>query len=288
MMETDVTESPTPMGLPAWRAPDFDRVVNQTHGVLTIMGQAIEPADALATDRRAYEEALAGWRNEERVALDNRIVNEFPFPIANCYRRFLKGTVDPLRKLYALRDTAEAAVHLLFALTLGELRSIDGQVVGTHAKPAWVHSDKLHERIELVRTLIQWGGSELALSASIPMPALGGLDKLRHARNDISHRAELTKSQALEVLSEAEPLLIRCLACLDWLADVQLIQPLDHEQFLVFTGASAEQEVAKIQLSQELRRKIADRECANREVFLLRDGHLFSLFPIIVPQEDAV
>lgn len=278
---------PEPPEAPEWRDPVFDAALDDEYPPLDVYGQTVNIADALAVDQVAYEQALAEWRAAQREQLDEEVASSFPLPIAHCYRRFVRGNPDPLKRLHAAGDTWEAAIHLLHAMVLGELRQIDGIVEGRAIKRGWLDAQTLRERIELCRLVLDWAGTELPVCSKITKPVLAWLVDLISVRNGFSHRAQPTEAQAQNTINEVEPLLVEILSELRWLSAAKLFQPVGSKRFQVYSGHSTDQEFSELKLSKQERLAVAQRGDAGQEVFLRYEQQLFSLHPIIIPRGSA-
>lgn len=277
---------PLATGIPEWRDSDFDVIVNEVEAGLTLMGQPLDAAEALASDRDAYLTALEEWREKVRAELDRSVLETFPGPIAQYYWRFRRGDQGHLERLSAARDTFEALVHILHGLVLAELRAVGAQVPPHTARRPWVDSQNLRDRVELIRQVVLWETESLPLCGQISTDLLNDLELLIHFRNNLAHLAQPTVSQAEEWLRQLVPVLQRALLTCAWLGDLVFVQPL-RGQLRAFRGHSSEIQYLPRKLDKSQRVALAERESAEAEVFVLTDTQLYSLHPVVIPHSSA-
>jgi hypothetical protein len=269
-----------PLQASEWRDVEFDAWLRDQE-LLEVYGRSIDAADALATDEIAHLDGLQQWRNEMREELDHSVVHEFPQPVAAFYRRFLKGNRDPVRRFLNARDTWEALIHFLHATVLAEVRAADFCLHESGINPAWVDSQALRERIELVRLSLERGRYDLPVSRRITPTLLGSAEQLVGLRNGFSHRTAPTEHDALRLIDDAEPLLIAALREASWLAEVELIRPQGFKHKQVLRGHDGEPDHCPARWSAAQRTTIAASEDPDRELFLVAEEKLLSMAPLL-------
>lgn len=271
---------------PPWRDATFDAAVNEQEAGLVIMGQALDAADALASDRDAYLTALEEWRDKVREQLDKLVLETFPAPVAQYFWRATRGNPGHLERISAVRDTFEALVHILHAIVLAELRASGARVPSARVQRGWVDSQTLKERLELVRQVVLWGNPDLTVTGQTTSELLAELELLIGYRNQLAHRAQPSHAQAEEWLKQMLPALQRALFAARWLRDVALVQP-DRGAFRLYRGHSTELQYLPTKASKQLRTVVASRENPDREIFLLVNDQLLPVHPMLIPQDSA-
>lgn len=269
-----------PAQVPMWRDVEFDAWLRDQE-TLEIYGRPIDAADPLATDKIAYLDGLQQRRNETGAELEHSVIHEFLQPIAAFYRRFLKGNRDPVRRFLCARDTWEALIHILHTTLLAEVRAADLCLKEGGVNPAWVDSQTLRERIELVRLSLELSPDDLPVSRQITATLLGSAEQLVGLRNGFSHRTTPTEQEALRLVEVAEPLLIAALREACWLSEVELIRPQGFKHRQVLRGHDGEPDHGLARWNAAQRTTIAATEDPDRELFLVVEEHLLSLSPML-------
>ena len=206
-----------------------------SHGGYVKVGEhEFHPAKVLTLKEGAPEKARAECREELRESDEETILAQFPSPIAVHYQRFLHGPDEALRKLSSMRDTWEGVIHLLWALAIAEMAhsGIGGQPIliseGTSSRRLRaddLRSDRLATRLSVLEALTERQrkeGRSSALSDVVPNGVIGELRRLNSVRNDFSHLATLSETQAQKMVSEFTPLLHASLVDLLGLSKIEL------------------------------------------------------------------
>jgi hypothetical protein len=201
--------------------------------------EIIHPADVLDAcradaARRGRDEARAAFRSE----VEETVCERFPSPVAVPFNAFLHGSLDPLKRMYNLRDAWEGLIHLLSALTLSECASVGTRFLGFDVRNGEANApkpcskkdfktDSLALRIGLIegslaraRTL----GLRLSISKIIPQGLISEIRRLNAVRNELSHEAVKSEKQAEEIIADAYPLLREILVDLGALENVELLR----------------------------------------------------------------
>ena len=202
-------------------------------------------------------------RTEERKQL---IVNKFPSCIAFHYYLSQRGPSANNESGYFLhlKDTWEAIVFVLYALTWGEVRSknislSDADVYYSSNPVARFNSkilltDAIKQKLENIKAIIQHSvnkGHNLLCEQHISFDLLNDLFQLQNNRNDFSHSAAPSPIQAREELVVIEPLMDSVLSRLSFLADVDFVRFDTFStacRFEIFKGHSLNKEYETIRV----------------------------------------
>lgn len=268
------------------RDETFDAYVDEQHGELEICGQLIAASDALATDPVKYGESRTAWILEREEELANAVIENFPYPIAHRFRRFKRGSRTAKDKRAALQDCWEAVIHVLFAFALAEMRAHQHVVEDAGIERRWIESQTIAARLQVIDGIVKWGAGVLEVTDGIDSTCLEALRELNSRRNDVAHRADMTEQQAEREVLELEPLFMRVVADLSWLADWQIVRPTGthskgRSEFEMFTGHSAEVEYQIRPIGASQRSQLTSRDDHQHELYVLRDDAAYSLSPIL-------
>lgn len=270
------------------RTHEFDQYLDEAYGFFEIEGCNVRASDALWTDRDAYEDARLRWLENKRQRLDEQVCTRFPYPIAACYRDFLRGAESSDQRWGFLRDTWEAAISLMMAMVLGEFRA-SGQVLeDLKIKRNWLHSQTIRERIEVLRLCRAFGEGDFVTTSALQDTAVEQMVELNQLRNDVAHRGTLTEQQADEMVREGEPILVDLLSSLELLVEIPLLRP-RRGKYELFMGCESRLNIQPRKLSKRQRRALAEHESRTFEVFAVQDERdlLFSLSPYIICPPDS-
>lgn len=262
-------------------APSWRDVWLRDQGPLEVYGRLLDVADALATGEIAYLDGLQQWHNEMREKPDHSAIHESRQPIATCYRRFLKGNRDLVRRLLNARDTWKALIHFLHATVQAEVCAADLCLHESSTNPAWVYSKTLRERIELVPLALEGGQHDLPVSRRITPTLLGAAEQLVGLRNGFSHRTAPTEYEALCLIDDAEPLLIPAFREASCLAEVELSRPQGFKHKQVLRGHDGEPGHSLARWSPAQRTTIAASEDPERELLFVGEEHLLLMAPLL-------
>ncbi|GEM_PF-4266737 len=215
--------------------PDFNAYLDQQYDPVEIEGGQYKPSEVLnAVDPDAYRSALEEYRNHQAEQFQHAIFDEFPNPIAYNYYKAMRGYENERQRLDCLRDAWEALIYLLYAIVVGEFRSLgltfDGAKVftgPTQQKPLHFEhfmSDKINDKIGIMEGLLRQAadqGVKLVCADLVKDDVLTALRELNRKRNGFSHSSALSEREAQDqFISSAEIFL----ALLRRVADLQSIR----------------------------------------------------------------
>lgn len=108
--------------------PEFNLWLDERHGEdgNPILVFGLEPRPSLvlhAHGFQIYKDLFVDFQEDYEQKLKQRVIDDFPAPIAHPFYRFEKGAEHERQRLEFLRDTWEGLVDVLHALALSELRS---------------------------------------------------------------------------------------------------------------------------------------------------------------------
>jgi hypothetical protein len=268
------------------RDEEFDRYLDATTTVV-IADMHIPASDALATDAIAYDTALQTWRQQRRDALLERVLDEFPQPIALRFHRYRKGSKNPRDKLSHLRDTWEALITMYAATILGEANSLGLTCASIGIDPRRLAFHNLRDAIDIITRFLD-SSLELSITNFLRSPqrtrlyALMGV--LNDERNGLAHKETPAEPECRTRLARCEPLVYEALGLLEPLADCIIASFVDVEEdviFQVFRGKGTERELDPIQLSGTQKAAVLALDQPKNHVLALWQGRAFTLSPLV-------
>jgi hypothetical protein len=274
------------------RDRDFDDSVDEEEAVL-ICGREFLRSEILALYPALYREALAEWRERQRTELLDDVVDRFPQPIAHCLYRFLNSWRTQNERLQFLKDTWEAIIAVVFALTAAEVRVRGAKICVTTDKvrdfKRYVDSQNIRDRLEVVRVSLDASVEPSLLRSVLTEQIIKQLIDLNERRNmDFAHISTLTESKAAELVGELEPQVVSILDALAALKDIDMVRyegpgKRGEGRFETFKGHASTRTITARALSRPAASAIAGR--SKEEVFLLRDDDALPLSPMIVVRD---
>lgn len=217
--------------------PDFNQYLDDEQPAIEIAGSVFRPSRILfEMEPDTYVIALNDFRRDQAENLRDIVFTSFPTPVAYYFYRFEKGYENNLQRLHWLRDTWESLISSLYAVVLGDFRTINAaQPICTQIKRKRVLSDKLHDRLEVIRALIEAGsaaGWDLPSLSLFTLDAIDRIAQLNRRRNGFSHSAAQSEMQAKQIISETYEEVLAVLQAVENLKDVEFFR-------YVGTGESA-------------------------------------------------
>lgn len=222
--------------------PDFNDALDAEYGVIEIAEVPFSPSLILHTmDPEGYHAALLEFRQQQLDDFKDEVCQRFPTPIANRFYKVEHGSVTYLEKLSALKDLWEAVIYTLYALVVGEFRSLglsmhEAQTVSPsnteNRKPEklklnWFYSDKLADRIGITVSLVQLAsdkGLDVVLPDIVTLDILEKIRGLKGARNEFAHDETKSEEQAQRLFTAYYEDVLSVLGLLRGLADVALLR----------------------------------------------------------------
>lgn len=273
------------------RDDEFDRFVDRVEGPILIRGQEISASNALYSDVVAYRASLLEFRGEQRAELIERVVSEFPHPIAYCFHRYEYAADDPNKKFQFLKDVWESTIALLFALVLGEARArrVSG-IVGT--KCEYVQSQNNRDRLDVIEKILAHDGQRLGLSGVIDSSTIRQIVDLNALRNEeFAHLATLNEEQSQRLVEEVEPSVLEILRGMEGLSEVELLRYLGpsrtrgKHRVETFCGESGSRRIEERAFVPEHVAIFSQRGFSRDDVYALHGGSLYVVSPIICCRE---
>jgi hypothetical protein len=209
---------------------EFNRSLDEEHDdVITIAGETFRPSEILfRMAPEKYRIALSEFEDQQFEDFKERVCEEFPAPIAHCFRRFECGYDHQQQRLDLLRDTWEAIINLLFALAVGEARARKLSLAGHPVfRQKSLFTDKMAERISIVEWIIDLAaqrGATLNIARILPAGTLQQIRELNRARNGFAHRSAMSDRQVQTAIDECLGDVLEVLELMEDLAEVHLIR----------------------------------------------------------------
>jgi hypothetical protein len=283
----------------------FEDWLDATYGSIAIFESSYRASEVLQRiDPIAYQDAFMRFVDEGPAAdaalfaeqarleaLKRTVRDRFPLPVAHCFYRYEKGARYATQQLTFLRDTWEAVIFLLYALVVGEFRAAGGSLAGTRISARQIFSDKVNDKLTLIRQLLGLGmtqGLDLACSRIIGPDTLQRLEELNHVRNDFSHNGTLSDKQVRAIVARHETPVLTLLQEIAAMQDVRLLRYVGSTgsyyriQHQLFTGHNISQSFDTLELPA---RKMADfgpyLDDAKILAYSAANQRLFSLAPFV-------
>jgi len=254
-----------------------------------------------------YNDAYNEFLEQEFDTLKQTIFDYYPACIAYNYRLSERGegSNDPVRKLLHLKDTWEAIIFVLYALTMGEVRhrALDlksaQQVVALdpEGNPRFaffntgkILSEALKQKLQNIKGLILHC-KEKGLGfkfEEIDESLCDDLLSLQDIRNDISHHTAPTREQASSELQQVMPIFRGMLIKTRFLENCKILR---FESFSAscrcetFNGHSLNREYETPNLTDSQRTFVLS--LGQEQLFTVWDAECFSLSPFLHFDRDA-
>lgn len=170
--------------------------------------------------------------------LFERVMNEYPTPIALAYRCFYDSRFNVYEKTQRLRDLFETSFVFIYNLVLADwLKNLDpiNYFIPDPGARRSYKTFALARKNDFLKCIIKVSKnsqeSDLFLSEITTSPLTNFFDSLKDLRNHLSHSATATKSKQEKILSDNEPLILDLLESLDFLRDYRLVRvPLSYRK----------------------------------------------------------
>ena len=272
-------------------------------GDIEIAGYPFTPSRILFDlDIQAYKEALFEFQEQDFERLKQTVFDYYPSCIAYNFRLSERGAGanDSVKKLLHLKDTWEAIIFVLYALTWAEVRKkgidLKQAEVSYSGNPSnsfntrILLSDAPKQKLENIKAIVIYSianGLDL-LSEQISVDLLDELLQLQDVRNHTSHSATPTREQAEEELSLVVPLFRKMLAKTQFLENCKVLRFDNYSSSChceVFNGHALNKEYEQINPPpHELTYIIS---LGNEQLFVHWDHEYFSLSPFLHFEPDA-
>jgi hypothetical protein len=240
-----------------------------------------------------YTAAFSDFQTEYDEDLKRAVTEDFPSPIAHYYYRFENGYESDLQRLHLLRDTWEAVVDVLHALTVGEIR-FRSVLLLDPLKFNHLLSDKVSDRllnIERIVAATSASGINLSVGKVASQAVLEKMRELNRTRNAFSHSAAQSEAQARTWIGECYEDVLGILDDIRILENCRLLRYIGQTdgstlRCETFKGHGFTRTIQPIILTADQVRD-SQRFFRQGQMLALHDGCLFSLLPLIFYREDA-
>jgi len=272
----------------------LDKQHVEQNGRLDILGFQPRPSAVLfELSPDTYEAAFADFVEQREDELKRLVFEEFPSPIAHYFYRFVNGYENELQQLHLLRDTWEAIVDILHAISVAECRFRQLQLANPIEFSHFLSDSVAQRLLNIERILMQAANTGVVLSIAniIPIPTLQSMRELNQTRNGFSHSAAQSEAQAREWISECYADVIDVLDELHGLVDVQILRYMGQpdgttKRCEVFAGHGFTRTIRKFALTTDQAHD-AQRYFQQGQVLALHDRCVFGLRPLVFYREDA-
>lgn len=164
--------------------------------------------------------------------LQDRVMADYPTPIALAYRRFHDARFNVYERVLRLKDVFESAAYYVYNLVLADVfRRLDPvryYIVDKGARRAY-NGYSMSARMDLVARVLEIAGSNQGRDLFIPELVGSSVAVLAKQlqddlRNRLSHTATATESQQRSVIREFQPIVEEMLLELEYLASYRLVR----------------------------------------------------------------
>ena len=273
------------------RDAEFDRHIDENNSVV-VESMPIVASDALATDATAYDAALQAWRQQRREELIQRVLEDFPQPIALRFHRYHRGAQKAREKIDHLRDTWEAVTIVYAALLIAEVRGAEvhgqtGRCPALGLDPGRIAFHNLRDPIDIVARIL---GSDFDLRATAFLKAqdrarlVEVMGLLNSERNGLAHKETPPEPECRRRLEICEPLVFDVLRILEPLTGCTVASYFDIEEgvtFQIYRGKGTERELETRPVTPAVKSTILTLHDPKAHVIVLWDEEVFSLSPLI-------
>jgi hypothetical protein len=242
-MDTTVPASPDAKAsvtlthsIPFEANPDFNEDIDR-HGPTKILNFTFRASQILHDlEPEGYRLALQEYRQNQIENFKEVVYDLFPTPIANPFFRAEQGYDHDVQRLHLLRDVWEALICTLYALVVGEGRSLQLPLkdirVGRNANLRMEHllSDKISSRLDIMSNIVELAknhGYDLMCFEMVNDEVVQKLRELNRVRNSFSHSGAISDQQARELFATYHD---------DVVAILQKVADLSNIVFMRYTG----------------------------------------------------
>ena len=295
-MDTSLVAEYTQEAIDYDENPDFNQDIDERvsvqyslrDGCIEIASSSMRPSEILyKVDYVAYHTALVDFRQDEIENFKEVVFTEFPTPIAFNFERFERGYENQHQRLLLLRDTWEAIIFLLYALIIGEFRSIGLSMEETKIKSKQLVSDSLADRLSVIEQLVQLAidkSYKLSCLDYISIDVVEKLRELNRVRNEFSHSSAKSTEQSSQLISKYQGYLISVLRDIREINNVEIIRYFSqqgnclsfrHEKY---KGCSLNRKLENKTITKEKFNQICDY-LNNTNILAVYDEKIYCLSP---------
>jgi hypothetical protein len=166
-------------------------------------------------------------------SLSERVVTEYPTPIAVAFRRFQEARFNPHEQLLRLKDLYESAIVFAYHSALSDwLHNLDRTqfaIDDRGARRAY-NGFSMSARIDFLDYLLQTARVKSNLRTELFIPELADVDlitparELQDFRNTISHTSTAAESRQRKIIQHFQPTVERLLSSLGFLTQYRLVR----------------------------------------------------------------
>lgn len=272
----------------------IDRAFVEENGELNILSYRPRPSEVLfRMSPDTYEAAFADFQQEWEDEIRNRVVDDFPSPIAYYFYRFENGYENDLQRLHFLRDTWEAIVDIIHSIAVAECRH-RGVILGHPVRFSDLLSERVAQRLLNIEQLMQQAasaGTPLKISQVVPVETLQKMGELNQSRNGFSHSSAQSEAQARTWIGECYGDVIDVLDDIKGLGDIDVYRYLGQVDGRTlrcesFFGYGSTRTIKLVTLSAA-QVAASQRFFQQGQILVACEGDLFSLRPLVLFREDA-
>lgn len=238
-------------------------------------------------DNAQYRAALHVYNTEQIEASKELIIETYPTPVAFHFHRAEYGAENALQRLFALKDSWESLVFLLFALVVGEARFLRVPLGNAQLTTKQLFSEKLATKLEVVEKILATGesnGYKFASRSLLPEGLVEKIKNLNSERNGFVHSQTPNDAEARQLYSLYIGDVLDVLNDLKGLQDVHLLRFRGHEDSVLslrcekFAGNRMVRVFNTIQVTPDLLARSAI-DLTDRRLVVHHQNTLYSLAP---------
>lgn len=224
------------------------------------------------------------------MSLTERVMTQFPTPIALAYRRFYDSRFNIYEQVLRLKDLFESTSFFTYNLLLADLfRRLDHQKYKFSNKRIRLAYDgySMAYRMDFINEIFDIAksnnGKDLFVPELLNTTIVEQGKKLQDLRNQLSHTATVTESRQKKILKEFQPVVEEMIASLDFLQEYRLARIpyfyFEHGQLMrrieVYRGAVPEQ------AEEIVKNNLYDIQADNNHLILLdSEDNFLDLYPL--------
>ena len=272
----------------------LDELYAEKSGQLDILGFKPRPCFVLFTlSPETYQASFDDFQRQREEELKELVFSDFPSPIAHYFYRFENGYENDLQRLLLLRDSWEAVIDVLHAITIAECRFLTLSLPEPIAFKDLL-SDSVAQRLLNIERIVACAkGRRIHLEVEdiISMSTLQLMRELNQSRNAFSHSAAQSELQARTWIGECYEDVINVLDDLRGLANVRIgrhIGQIDATTLRceIFRGHGFTKTINSISLTNDQVRE-SHRYLQNGQVLAFCPQRVIGLRPLVHYREDA-
>ena len=253
---------------------------------------SLENIQSTASESRASQRQLVAdklrllSRTLVPASLYERVISEYPMPIALAYRRLVDARFDAFQQVLRLRDVFEATAYFIYNTILSDwLRRLDPNryfIEDAGARRAF-NGYSMSARIDFVAEILRIAHENA--DQQLFMPELTGTSFVDYAgrlqddfRNRLSHTGAQSESQQKRIFDLYRPLVEQMLEELGFLANYRLAR-------VISVSSSHSKLWRRMELYRGIAAGIDEQRVSSLEGLALPDrGHIV----LLDPQEDIL